>query len=181
MNAGQLEKPPWGSKGIINRAGEALREHRTPTDEEAAAIETWRAAHKYVLNTFQAILRNRTKKTGRRNRTKKTGIIVAQRLKRASTIVDKLFREPRMQLARMDDVAGCRLIFKHISSLKLFRRKFLKARFNHRRKNAADKYDYLSHPKSTGYRGIHDIYEYNPQSVKGKPYTGLHPVPKTPS
>jgi putative GTP pyrophosphokinase len=70
---------------------------RELTDEEADAIETWRAAHKYVLNTFQAILRNRTKKTG---------IVVAQRLKRRWTIVDKLFREPHMQLARMDDVAG---------------------------------------------------------------------------
>jgi ppGpp synthetase/RelA/SpoT-type nucleotidyltranferase len=58
---------------------------------------------------------------------------VAQRLKRRYTIVDKLFREPRMDLARMDDVAGCRLIFQNITSLKTFRRKFLKARFNHLR------------------------------------------------
>jgi len=78
-----------------------------------------------------------------------------------------------MELARMEDVAGCRLIFQNIGSLRTFRRKLLRARFNHRRKNAINKYDYLKHPKPSGYRGIHDIYEYNQKSIKGKPYTGL--------
>jgi len=156
--------PPWGSKGLLNRAGEALRNHRDLTREEMLAIETWRWAHTKVLNTFQAILRNRTKGTG---------IVVAQRLKRRHTIVDKLFREPRMQLARMDDVAGCRLIFSDIPALVKFRNSLHKARFNHQRKNSTEKYDYILHPKHTGYRGIHDIYEYNPKSKQGQPYAGL--------
>jgi putative GTP pyrophosphokinase len=165
-NKKDMPKPPWGSKGLINRAGETLRSGENPEGVELNAIETWRAAHKYVLNTFQSILRNRRKKAKRK-------IEIAQRLKRRSTIVDKLFREPKMELARMDDIAGCRLIFPNISSLKTFRRKFLRARFNHKRKNKISKYDYLKHPKPSGYRGVHDIYEYNPNSAKGKPYTGL--------
>jgi putative GTP pyrophosphokinase len=36
-----------------------------------------------------------------------------------------------------------------------------------------DKYNYVKSPKKTGYRGIHDIYEYNTTSKKGKPYKGL--------
>jgi len=92
--------PPWGSKGLINRAGDALRARRELTQDELAAIEAWRAGHKNVLNTFQASLRTRAKGSD---------VQVAQRLKRRSTIMDKLSREPKMQLARMDDVAGCRL------------------------------------------------------------------------
>ena len=36
-----------------------------------------------------------------------------------------------------------------------------------------DKYDFIKHPKNTGYRGIHDVYEYDVKSDHGKPYKGL--------
>lgn len=155
---------PWGSKGLLNRAGEGFRSKRKLSAEEFHAVENWRAAHKHILNTFQAILRNRTK--GAR-------IEVAQRLKRRPTIVDKLFRESKMQLARMDDVAGCRLIFRDTKSLEAFRKQLHQARFKHKRKNEDDKYDYLKHPKESGYRGIHDIYEYDANSKKGRVFRGL--------
>ena len=79
-----------------------------------------------------------------------------------------------MQLARMDDVAGCRLIFRSIKDLHAFRSKFHKARFNHKLRNEPDKYDYLKHPKKTGYRGIHDVYEYDVKSDAGKALAGLY-------
>lgn len=156
-------QPPWGSKGRLNRAGDAIRNH-TLTSEDVLVLDLWRGAHTHVLNTFQAILRNRTKGKG---------IIVAQRLKRRLTIVDKLSREPGMQLARMDDVAGCRLIFQSIETLEKFRTNIHRAGFNHKRKNETDKYDYIKSPKTTGYRGIHDIYEYNTNSKTGRAYNGL--------
>jgi putative GTP pyrophosphokinase len=56
---------------------------------------------------------------------------------------------------------------------KTFRGKFLKAKFKHKARNGVDKYNYIKHPKSSGYRGIHDIYEYNPKSKQGKPFAGL--------
>jgi putative GTP pyrophosphokinase len=155
---------PGGSKGRVNRAGEAIR-NNNPTDEDLLAIDEWRAAHRGVLNTFQAILRNRTRNTG---------ITVAQRHKRKRTIFDKLNRYPTMQLARMDDVAGCRLIFKRVKELYGFREKFHRARFNHRRRNALDKYDYIKHAKDTGYRGVHDVYEYDVNSAVGKELAGLY-------
>lgn len=81
-----------------------------------------------------------------------------------------------MNLSRMDDVAGCRVIFKSIKDLYAFRKKFHAARFRHKRRNAADddKYDYIKAPKSTGYRGVHDVYEYDVNSDVGKPLTGLY-------
>ena len=79
-----------------------------------------------------------------------------------------------MQLARMDDVAGCRLIFKNIKELEYFRAKFHKARFNHKLRNDPEKYDYIKNPKPTGYRGIHDVYEYDVRSEAGKNLAGLY-------
>lgn len=155
---------PGGSKSRVNRAGDNVRAG-TATVEDFAVIEEWRAAHRAVLNTFQAILRNRTRKTN---------IMVAQRHKRKRTIFDKLRRIPRMHLSRMDDVAGCRLIFANIRELYEFRNKFHKARFDHVPRNDLDKYDYIKVPKLTGYRGIHDVYKYNVRSEVGKALAGLY-------
>lgn len=155
---------PGGSKSRVSRAGNAVR-NNNQTAEDLAVIELWRAAHRAVLNTFQAILRTRLR--GR-------NVIVAQRHKRKNTIFDKLQRLPAMQLARMDDVAGCRLIFRNIKELHHFRLELHSARFNHKMRNAPEKYDYITHPKRTGYRGIHDIYEYDVNSESGKDLKGLY-------
>ena len=40
-----------------------------------------------------------------------------------------------MNLARMDDVSGCRLIFGSINELYSFREHFHKARYKHKRRN----------------------------------------------
>jgi len=49
---------PGGSKSRVNRAGDAVRKGNA-SEGDLAAIEEWRAAHRAVLNTFQAILRIR--------------------------------------------------------------------------------------------------------------------------
>src|SRR5450830_563024 len=154
---------PGGSKSRVNAAGYSIRDQRASL-EDMHAIDEWRAAHRIVLNTFQASLRSRTR--GKQ-------IIVAQRHKRKNTIFGKLMRLPKMELSRMDDVAGCRLIFRSIEELYEFRESFHKARFNHKRKNESDKYDYIKRPKQTGYRGIHDVYSYDVRSKNGDQYRGL--------
>ncbi|WP_235810370.1 RelA/SpoT domain-containing protein [Pseudomonas syringae pv. coryli] len=98
---------------------------------------------------------------------------MAQRHKRKNTIFDKLLRLPKMELSRMDDVAGCRLIFRSIDDLYEFREDFHRARFKHKRKNDTDKYHYIKSPKPTGYRGIHDVYTYDVRSKNGDQYRGL--------
>lgn len=155
---------PGGSKKRVNRAGDAVRT-RDATNEDIAVIEEWRSAHRHVLNTFQAILRTRTRRTD---------ITVAQRHKRRRTIFDKLQRFPDMQLSRMDDVAGCRLIFSDIDELDRFRDAFHQARFKHKRRNRPEQYDYILHPKDTGYRGIHDVYVYDVNSDTGAHLAGLY-------
>ena len=157
---------PGGSKSRVNRAGERVRAG-TASPDDLHVIDEWRAAHRAVLNTFKAnlIQRGRDK-----------GVIFAQRHKRKKTIFDKLHRFPSMNLSRMDDVAGCRLIFKSLKELYAFRDQFHRARFNHKRRNPEDKdkYDYIKNPKDTGYRGVHDVYEYDVNSDIGRPLAGLY-------
>lgn len=155
---------PGGSRGKVNRAGSSIRDG-TATPEDIAVINTWREAHRHVINSFQSILRNRTRSSN---------IVVAQRHKRQRTIFDKLTRFPRMQLSRMDDVAGCRLIFDSIETLERFRKEFHeKSRFNHKLRNHPGKYNYILNPKASGYRGIHDVYEYDVNSSSGRDRKGL--------
>lgn len=154
---------PGGSKTRVNLAGERVASGK-PTLDDFLVIDNWRAAHKAVINNFQSILRGRTRGTN---------IIVAQRHKRKNTIFDKLKRYPKMKLSRMDDIAGCRLIFTDINELNIFRNEFLNANFDHVLKTSCDKYNYIKNPKETGYRGIHDVYEYKVGSENSKFLNGL--------
>lgn len=157
--ANKTDLPHWGSKGAINRAGDALRAGKLGPGQ-SDILESWRMSHRDVINSFQSLLRARAKNLD---------VQVAQRLKRRSTIIDKLSRHDGMQLARMDDVAGCRLIFPDIKALHEFRSKLHHAKIKHIRKNEKSKYDYIESPSDRGYRGIHDIYEHKSKSKKGNP------------
>lgn len=155
---------PGGSKSRVNAAGAAVRDGRA-TFDDLLVIEEWRSAHTAVINTFQALLRNRAKAVG---------AVVAQRLKRKATIFDKLNRLSKMELSRMDDVAGCRIIFRDLNTLNEFRWKLHEARFAHILRNEPDKYNYIKYPKPDGYRGIHDIYSYQVNSNEGRHLQGLN-------
>ena len=144
------DRPIWGSKGAVNRAGIALRD-RALIDEHVITLEKWRMAHRSLIHAFEGTLRARAKEKR---------IEVAQRLKRRFTIADKLRRYPKMELARMDDIAGCRLIFQSIDELYEFRDAFHQAKFSHVRRNEKNRYDYIKAPTNRGYRGVHDVYEY---------------------
>jgi hypothetical protein len=94
--------------------------------------------------------------------------LVVQRLKRAFSIYDKLWREKGMSLDRMEDIAGCRAVLNKVedvgrlhSVLKISSTKNIL----HRER------DYISNPKESGYRGIHLVYRYNGRK---KAYCGLY-------
>jgi ppGpp synthetase/RelA/SpoT-type nucleotidyltranferase len=97
-------KPPNYTDGVINRAGKALVTN--PTDEHSQHIVSeWRACHAYPINTFQATLRDKLHKLNL-----DATSLVAQRLKRMPSIVDKLKRFPRMNLVQMQDIGGLRAV-----------------------------------------------------------------------
>ena len=155
---------PKFSRNRVNRAGEAIR-NGVASFEDIEVLENWRAAHAHIINTFQANLRRRTRYEN---------FFVGQRLKRRVTIEDKLKRQPQMQLARMHDIAGCRVIFPSVGEMLKFRDNFIRSRAKHRRLTAErDQFNYFENPKSTGYRGIHDVYKYNSYAESAKQWNGL--------
>ncbi len=160
------------SKGKVNRAGQRLADG-IPNADDISVIENWRAAHNYILNTFQASLRRKAKEKNVRP--------PVQRIKRLSTIKGKLTRYPNMQLARMHDVVGCRVIFDNIIQLSDFRDSFNKSRFRHKRRvkknengETIEAYNYITNPKNSGYRGIHDVFEYQAKQGGAQRTSGGH-------
>ncbi len=155
---------PKYSRNRINTAGDRIRKDQSE-EEDLLVMENWRASHAYILNTFQFNLRNKPKDFD---------VTIAQRLKRKNTVFDKLKRNPGMKLARMHDVAGCRLIFKSEEAINNFRRVFHESRFHHVLRNGEnDRYNYIENPKSSGYRGVHDVFEYKVSSERGQIWNGL--------
>ena len=155
---------PRYTRKQVTKAGTRIA-NREGRIEDSIILENWRASHAWVINTFQVNLRRRSRGTD---------IVVGTRLKRRVTILNKLRRFPQMQLGRMHDIAGCRVIFPDISTLNSFRQDVHRARFAHtRRSTEEEKWNYILHPKPDGYRGIHDVYEYESRSDIGQLWKGL--------
>ena len=151
---------PLYSKNRVRAAGKRIARAKSETGlllwnirlsrEEHDVLENWRTSHGAVLNTAQAWLR-RLEKEQRP--------VVGQRLKRYNTIVDKLATQRSRDLSTMNDIAGVRLIFRNEDELLQFRKKMDASRARHARTHEPDRFDYISNPKDTGYRGIHDVFE----------------------
>ena len=162
--AGWVE--PAYSSSRVKAAGKRIRAS-TATVEDWEVFENWRRSHAYVLNTFQMRLRH--------TRDKFPGDVqVAQRTKRRPTVVDKLGREPNMQLSTMHDIAGCRAICSDITELYNFRDAFLNTRAKHIHVNRGQNhFDYIRQPKRSGYRGIHEVFRTELISDSGRKWNGL--------
>ena len=76
------------------------------------------------------------------------------------TIVDKLIRQPTMQLASMQDIGGCRAVLDSIGEVRRVERRLRKNRPPLRQN------DYISSPRSSGYRGVHVIVLYDDRSIE---------------
>jgi ppGpp synthetase/RelA/SpoT-type nucleotidyltranferase len=78
--------------------------------ENALSVINWRASHSFPLNTFKIGLLSRTGKVDSKG-------LVAQRIKRLSSIQQKLDRFSGMKLSRMQDIAGCRSIVSSVGQV----------------------------------------------------------------
>ena len=95
---------PGYSRGRVYRAGWALArtDSRAPkVREDLRVLNNWRAAHSFPLNELHHRLRALAAPIG-------SDTIISQRLKTTPSTLAKLRRFPRMQLARMQDMGGCR-------------------------------------------------------------------------
>jgi putative GTP pyrophosphokinase len=148
------------SRNQVNKAGDTLRRSSvdpaavSEKDLEEALLAAWlfRSAHEYPLikanNGLRSVLR-----------TEKAGALVTQRLKQWGTILSKLEREPKLELARMQDIGGCRAVLGSINELRAVQKRFEKNRSPDVRLK-----DYITEPKPSGYRGVHVIVKYPDKS-----------------
>ena len=156
---------PGFSRSQVNLAGEILArpEGFTSQDQEWASqvLANWRACHGYPINTFQATLRAKLKNGYGE-------AIVAQRLKRAPSILLKLQRFDGMQLARMQDIGGLRAVLSSLARVRRLERDYRGTTFEHELTNSKD---YIAEPKEDGYRSVHLIYRY--KNKRAPAYDGL--------
>jgi len=155
---------PQFSRSKVNKAGDLLVKPGVPPEEASDAqdiVNNWRSAHGLPL-TWMVMNLRRLAKAVDANR------IVAQRIKRLSSIREKLSREPKMSLAQMQDIGGCRAIVKSVKHVEGLVERFESSRMSH---ELYAKDDYIATPKDSGYRGVHLKYKY--KSEKYPHHCGL--------
>lgn len=153
----QWEIPKY-SKSEINKAGKTIVSINTVSlrdinitlgdiEEANNILNNWRAVHAYPLHVICSNLRLRN-----------PNAIVVQRLKRLDSIIDKLKRNPDMNLYRMQDLGGCRVIVDNVDQVYETANKYKNSRIRHILKR---EYDYIQNPKDSGYRSYHMVYQFH--------------------
>lgn len=155
-----MDRSPEMTRSQVNKAGKIIRSWwgtatlMSPDVEDAlTTLWRWRASHQYPLTKANNGLRSMVRSEGCR-------VEVSQRLKRIPTIVDKLARQPTMQLATMQDIGGCRAVLDSIDEIRRIERRL------HRTRRVRRTSDYISSPRSSGYRGVHVIVEYDSRAIE---------------
>lgn len=151
----------------INAAGQALVD-LSPTDPSREKIldiiGNWKSCHSFPLQVVKMTLKKRaTKKVNSR-------ALIAQRIKRLSSIAIKLRQHPNMKLSQMQDIGGCRAVLNNVSEVEKLVHIYESARSKNPKRGAmlVKKNDYISEPKPDGYRSVHLIVKF--QSKKKKQY-----------
>lgn len=158
MSNSPIPKQHWDtpqySKRQINNAGKALSKQDIGEIEKQEALEivnNWRSSHAYPLSVITNNLRRNNKNA-----------LVVQRLKRLDSITSKLKRNSTMELYRMQDLGGCRVIVDTIDDVYNAEKQFEHSSARHIKKGFKD---YIQNPKTSGYRCFHAIYKYHSDKV----------------
>lgn len=141
---------PKYSKKEIKNAGKAIATPSISNEERDIALEilnNWRSAHAYPLQVIASNLRLRNPTA-----------IVVQRLKRLESITGKLERYSTMDLYRMQDLGGCRVIVDSLDEVYAAILNYKNSRIRHILKR---EYDYIQEPKDSGYRSYHMVYQFH--------------------
>ena len=156
-----VQRPKWKkveyTRSQIIKAGKNIKKTTITFGEAVEAIkiiDNWRASHAFPLHVIYMHLRRMANTSER--------IIVAERLKRLDSIINKLKREPTMNLWTMQDLGGCRLIVPTVDDVYKYANKYETSRKRHKLKKT---YDYIKNPKISGYRSLHVVYEYKSDFV----------------
>src|SRR6266498_4478476 len=176
-------KPDY-KRGEIDRAGdflinaggiadgpatiEQIEGYVEDVDKAFAIINNWRSSHSYPLQVLKMTLLTRAKRVD-------NDAIVAQRIKRLSSIASKLKRNSNMKLSQMQDLGGCRAVLgtpRRVTELVDIYEKAA-AKNPRDRPEFIKKYDYIKEPKIDGYRSVHFVYKYRTNAAGPAIYNGL--------
>lgn len=139
------------SKGIVNKAGLTLiSDDKSSHSEAKAVLDNWRACHVAPLNSFQTSLRGKLFRIDRK-------AIVSQRLKRTPSILSKLERNPKMNLARMQDIGGIRAIAQDMKTVRQIESAYKTG--SRVFSIVSGGKDYINYPKDSGYRSVHMVFK----------------------
>lgn len=145
---------PKYSREKVRKAGKALIKSDVNSKKFKEAIpvfHNWRSSHAFPMQIMLDLLRKNAIRIDRR-------ALAVQRLKRVSSIFQKLYREEGMSLSRMEDIAGCRAVVDNSLYVNKLYERLKKSKTKnilHRERN------YIENPKESGYRGIHLVFKYN--------------------
>ena len=128
-------------------------------DEFQQAMEVlsyWRFSHEKPLNDARELLHKFSLKEDKT-------VIIAKRLKRQVSIVNKLrrFQDVKMKLKNMQDIGGCRAIYSSEKKLIKVLKKLQKSKefiFEGGKKKIKN---YIETPKVDGYRGVHIVGRFS--------------------
>jgi len=134
------------TKSQVNKLGKLirreLRESENPSESLLDNLQIYRTSFKNDLSeVFEKI--SDIAKSVRKDS------IISFRIKRIESILSKIRRQPTMALGNMGDIAGCRILVYHASSLQKV------IALLHLSFNVKDVNDYLKEIKEDGYRGYH--------------------------
>lgn len=151
------------SKGEVNRAGTLLRgwhqntdlggKDLTDLDDAYKVLAEFRAGFGYPLTKVAMGLRSMVS-------CEADAVRVGQRLKREPQIINKLIRQPGMDLSRMEDVGGCRAVLPSPAAVAGVEQRIRK-RWDIKRYR-----DYVQDPKVSGYRAIHLVTERDGKRIE---------------
>lgn len=154
------------SKTKIKNIGNSIKNNSLSQDDLSIFSE-WRSSH--------AILTRELAKTLKRKSIKNS--IISRRLKRQPSIFAKLTRYPGMQLQRMQDIGGVRIILKNQKEVYKLSEELIKLYGSNKKamfelKKPID--DYIANPKEyDGYRSIHHVYSYSGSSKQKEFLKGM--------
>lgn len=145
------------SRAAVDKAGRCLASTESDDASINAALDVlanWRSSHAFPLNSITMDLKQKVRRVH-------PGGIVAQRLKRARSVVGKLIAKPSMRLTQMQDVGGCRAIVGSLEDVYRLRELYLSSRSLH---ELVSQDDYIANPKFSGYRGLHLVFRFRSRS-----------------
>ncbi len=146
------------SKKAVRRAGDFLISDHSDLVQYAEAysvLDNWRASHAYPIHSMLGYFKRKAYEVD-------SSALIARRLKRTPSILDKLYRENGMKLDRMEDIGGVRIVVNDLNSVFRVAEKIKGGRTRNLLKRERD---YIEKPKISGYRGIHLIYQYKGSKI----------------